>query len=106
MSIQSRYEVDEASGLFIRRDTQDVEAILTKNAEERHSGVNESRSSSMRKIASIPLVVVEALKTRPLSEGGPIDLNLIGNDPDHAVRFTRWLNDPDNRMLRTSEARV
>ncbi|AUX83686.1 hypothetical protein FDJ32_gp57 [Pseudomonas phage NV1] len=60
----------------------------------------------MRKIASIPLVVVEYLRTRPMDEGGPIDLNLIGCDPDHAVRFTRFLNDSANYKFRTSNARV
>ncbi|AFD10686.1 hypothetical protein [Pseudomonas phage ZCPS1] len=106
MSIQSTYAIDEDLGLFIRKDTQDVESILSANAEERHSGVNTNRKDNLRKVASIPLVVVEALRNRPMSEGGPIDLNLIGCDPDHAARFTRWLNDRDNYRMRTSEARV
>lgn len=104
--IKSTYHFDEDTGAFTRQDTQDVQAILDANAEERHSGVNQRRNSNMRKVASIPLVVVEYLRTRPMSEGGPIDLNLIGVDPDHAARFARFLNDRDNYRFRTSEANV
>lgn len=106
MDIQSEYVFDKSLGLMIRKDTQDVEALLKQNAEERASGENAGRFRNMRKCASIPLVVVEALKKRPMSEGGPIDLNLIGVDPDHAARFTRWLNDRDNYKFRTNEARI
>lgn len=98
-------EYDIQDGLFIRKDTQDVTKIIEQNKEERNSGVNEGRKSQMRKVASIPLVIVQLLKTRPMSEGGPIDLNLVGQDVEHTVRFNKWLNDPDNRAFRTSEAR-
>lgn len=102
--IKSDYSIED--GKFIRHDTQDVEQILKQNEEERNSGVNTNRKSNLRKIASIPLVVVEYLRTRPMNEGGPIDLNLIGVDPDHAARFTLWLNDRDARKFRTSDAKV
>lgn len=106
MTIHSEYSIDHESGLFIRKDTQDIEEILKLNAEERNSGVNSDRKSNMRKIASIPVVVVEALRTRSMADGGPIDLNLIGYDSDHAARFTIWLNDKANYKLRTSDSRV
>ncbi len=102
--INSEYFIED--GKFIRKDTQDVEDILKQNHEDRVSGENDKRGRNMRKVASIPLVVVEYLRTRPMSEGGPIDLNLIGCDPDHAARFTRFLNDIEYRKFRTSEARV
>lgn len=92
-------------GLFIRKDTQEVQGVLDANKDERNSGVNDRRDSNMRKVASIPLVVVEQLKNRPMSEGGPIDLNLLGTDVEHTMRFNRWLNDPDNRAFRTNNAR-
>lgn len=102
--IISTYDI--VDGVFIRKDTQDVEKMMDLNVAEANSGVNTDRKSEMRKIASIPLVVVEYLKTRPMKDGGPIDLNRIGFDPEHAARFTRWLNDRDNRRFRTSDARV
>ncbi len=101
--IISEYEIQD--GLFVRKDTQDVEQILNQNKEERNSGVNTDRKSGMRKVASIPLVVVELLRTRPMKDGGPIDLNLIGYDVEHTVRFNKWLNDRDNQGFRTSDAR-
>lgn len=102
--IISEYTIED--GLFIRKDTQDTDPVLRDNMTERNSGENQRRDANARKVASIPLVVVEALKNRPMSEGGPIDINLLGIDLDHTVRFTRWLNDRDNNKFRTSEARV
>lgn len=96
---------DIVDGLFVATSTQDVEAVLEQNKIERNSGENDGRHQNMRKVASIPLVVVEQLRTRPMSEGGPIDLNLLGIDPDHTVRFDRWLNDRDNQAFRTNNAR-
>lgn len=100
--IVSEYEI--VDGLFVRKDTQDVDPIMSFNDAERNSGIHDNRFANARKVASIPLVVVEALKKRPHSEGGPIDLNLVGADPDHTARFVRWLDDRDNRRFRTNES--
>lgn len=102
--IQSTYHLDDEK--FVRHDTQNVDQLLKENAEARNSGENTDRKSEMRRVASIPIVLVEALKTRPMKEGGPIDLNRIGFDPEHAARFHIWLNDSSNRAFRTSDARV
>ena len=103
-NIISDYEIKD--GEFIRKDTQNVDEILKSNLEERNSGENQDRFANARKVASIPLVILENLKTRAMKDGGPIDYNLVGNDPDHTRRFVRWLNDRDNQMFRTSEARL
>lgn len=92
-------------GLFIAKQTQDVEAVIEQNKIERNSGENDGKQQNMRKVASIPLVVVEQLRNRPHSEGGPIDLNLLGIDVEHTVRFNRWLNDRDNQAFRTNNSR-
>lgn len=102
--IISEYEI--VDGLFVRKDTQDVDPIMTDNDHQRNSGVNDNRFANARKVASIPLVVVEALKTRSHADGGPIDINLVGTDPDHTARFVRWLDDRDNRRFRTSNSRL
>lgn len=96
---------DIVDGVFVATSTQDVEAVIEQNKIERNSGENDAPTSNMRKVASIPLVVVEQLRNRPWKEGGPIDLNLLGIDVEHTVRFNRWLNDPDNRYFRTNNAR-
>lgn len=102
--VQSEYVMQD--GLFIRKDTQDAQGILDQNAIERNSGVNDDKKSEFRKVASIPLVVVEYLKTRPMSEGGPIDLALVNTDIEHKLRFARFLNDVENYKLRTNNARI
>lgn len=98
-------EYDIVDGLFVAKHTQDVNAIIDQNKEERNSGVHDDRKSNMRKVASIPLVVVEQLKNRSMKDGGPIDLNLLGIDVEHTVRFNKWLNDRDNEAFRTNNAR-
>lgn len=102
--IISTYDIQD--GKFIRKDTQDVDAILDSNARERNSGENQNRFANARKVATIPLVVIEALKNRTMKDGGPIDINLVGYDTEHTVRFQRWLNDRENSRFRTSEAKV
>lgn len=98
-------EYDIVDGLFVARHSQDVEAVIEQNKVERNSGQHDSKSSNMRKVASIPLVVVEQLRNRSMKDGGPIDLNLLGVDVEHTVRFNRWLNDRDNEAFRTNSAR-
>lgn len=98
-------EYDIVDGLFVAKHTQDVEKIIDQNKEERNSGVNDSSKSNMRKVASIPLVIVEQLRTRSMKDGGPIDLNLLGIDVEHTIRFNRWLNDRNNEAFRTNNAR-
>lgn len=106
MTITSTYTLDEKTGAFTRHDTQDVGDILRSNAQERNSGENTNRFDNARKIASVPMVVLEALKKRDMKDGGPIDFNLVGYDPDHTIRFARWLNDRDNIGFRTSDAKL
>lgn len=102
--IKSDYTLSDTE--FTRVDSQNVDELIKLNAAERNSGENTNRKSEMRKVASIPIVLVESLKTRSMKDGGPIDLNRIGFDPEHAARFHIWLNDRDNRAFRTSDARV
>lgn len=98
-------EYDIVDGLFVSKYTQDVEAVIKQNKEERNSGEHDSKKSNLRKVASIPLVVVEQLKNRSMKDGGPIDLNLLGFDVEHTVRFNKWLNDRDNQAFRTNNSR-
>lgn len=98
-------EYDMVGDLFVAKHTQDVEAIVEQNKIERNSGDHDSKSSNMRKVASIPLVVVEQLRNRSMKDGGPIDLNLLGIDLEHTLRFNRWLNDRDNEAFRTNKSR-
>lgn len=87
------------NGDMIRHDVQDIGFILDDNKRERNSGDNDQRGKDGRKFASVPLIVLEALKQHL-----GIDYNLVGTDPDHTGRFFLWLR--ENPDFRTSEARL
>jgi hypothetical protein len=82
------------------RRVQDVEPILIANKAEYNSKSSKSRISSEceglgRKVASIPMGLVEKLA----SEG----LNLITCSPEELKKF---LNDPEYRFIRTAPGRI
>lgn len=86
--------VQDDATLVVRHE-QNIDALLEQNAAERDN--NSMRyakrpDSGMRKIASIPNVIVEDLMAR----------GIWGNKE----RFKKWLNDPDNAVFRTHGGRV
>lgn len=95
-SIQSGYKFTE-EGEMVRTSVQDVGALIEDNKQERLSGDNDQSGKNARKFASVPLLVLERLKT----EQG-IDYHKVGIDPDHTGRFFLWLR--ENPYFRTSEA--
>lgn len=99
--IQHTYHYDEETGILTRKDSQDVTDIIKQNEYEKNSGLNDQKGAQGRKFASVPLTVLEDLKSR---EG--IDYMLFGVDPDTTVRLLRWFNDPANNKFRTSEAKL
>lgn len=87
----------EDDGTVIVRKTQDVTPILDHNKALANHDDGYSRSREMRRVASIPLVVIEQWR----AEG--FDL-LSGNFDRKELR--RRLNDSDNRFFRTAPGRV
>lgn len=86
--------------MFIKR-TQDVQPILDRNKELANDGTKGfSKSGDMRRVASIPLVVIEQwMKTDGINF-----LSLKG--PERTAYLRRKLNDPDNRFLKTSAGQM
>lgn len=80
----------------IEEHTQDVEPILERNKRLRNEGRGFSESGDLKRIASIPLVVVHQW----LQEG--VDVF----NPDHTKEVERRLNSSDWAFLRTSEGNV
>lgn len=96
MSVATRFHFDESANRTIIERVQDVEPILERNKREAADKVQGAgRSKEMRKVASIPLVVVE----KWLREDGLDVFN-----PDHRVRLLRKLQDPAYRYLRTDSS--
>lgn len=74
----------------------DIQPIIDNNKRLANDGDGFSKTREFRRIASIPLVVVE----KWLREYGVDVFN-----KDHQKKVRQLLNDPDNRFLRTSPGR-
>ena len=81
---------------IIERKTQDVEPVLNHNKALYNDGDGYSPSRDLRRVASIPMVVVEQW----LSEG----VNIF--DADHKAEVMRRLNSSEYLYLRTAGGRV
>jgi|TARA_B100001105_G_scaffold252315_1_gene243767 hypothetical protein len=87
---------EEQDGTVHLTKHMDVEPILKINKEEYHSGANNNTSSVFgRKVASIPVVVWQNWMKATNGE--------IQNNPQ---LLSQYLNDPDNKFLRTHNSRV
>lgn len=86
---------DEMTDSMAIETVQDVTPYLERNKQEKLLGIQD-RKAPMRKIASIPLVLVE----KWLREDG-IDVF----NPDHNQKLMRKLHDPEYAYLRTLDGR-
>lgn len=84
--------------------TQDVEAILNHNAALRGMGSGMTKDKSIKRVASIPHVIVLEWKKEGLDIINGTYHGEGGKTFERALR--RKLNDPDNRMFRTSEGNL
>jgi hypothetical protein len=87
---------EESAGKITLTKHMDAEPILNINKEEYNSGANNRTASPLgRKVASIPLTVWQNWIKE--TDGA------IQNDPK---LLAKYLNDPDNKFLRTHNSRV
>lgn len=96
MTIGTRIQENSHGELIIQR-SQDVAPILDRNKALANDGDGYSASRDIRRVASIPLVLVEKWKNE---EG--IDLF----NPDHLPAVRRKLNSPEYQYLRTAPGRL
>lgn len=94
--ISSRWHIDHAGKALIEERMQDVAPVLDANKRLFNDSDGYSPSREMRRVASIPLIVVEQW----MKEG--VDVF----NPDHAKEVRRRLNMPEWRHLRTASGRV
>lgn len=92
---ETGFWLDENGGLVVRR-TQDVEPILEHNKRLATADDGYSPSRDVRRVASIPLAVIEQWR----AEG----FDLLGQYDPKELR--RRLNDPDNRFFRTAPGKL
>jgi hypothetical protein len=87
---------EESDGTIHLNKIMDAEPILNINKEEYNSGVNNDASKGLgRKVASIPVTVWQNWLNET---NGAIEY-------DQAL-LAKYLNDPDNRFLRTHNSRI
>ncbi len=94
LPVATKFHYDEqADRLYVER-IQDVEPILNRNKALRNEA-STNWQGDFHHVASIPLVIIEKVK----NETG-VDLL-----KDKAA-MKRFLNDPDNKFLRTKPGRI
>lgn len=92
----TRWQYDESEAVGVIHRIQDVEPILEENKRLMTLNDGYSPSRELRRVATIPQVVVEQW----MKEG----INIFDKNCREAVR--RKLNDPENLFLRTAPGRV
>jgi hypothetical protein len=97
--VKTKFNYDHSTDNVILESVQDVAPLLELNKKELNndSMYGTQSSNGMRKVASIPLVVIEKWK-RELG----IDIYNKNDWP----KIKQLLNDPENRFLRTHESQL
>lgn len=98
--IKTKFKYDHSEDKVVLHNVQDVEPLLELNKKELTGdsiyGTGDN-VAGMRKVASIPLVVIEKWK-RELG----VDIMNKNDWP----KIKQLLNDPENRFFRTKEGRL
>ena len=98
--IKTKLKYDHENDNLVVNRVQDVQPILELNKKE---ALGDSMygpanpASSMRKVASIPLVVIEKWKR---------ELGVDVFNKDHMPKVKQLLNDPEYKWLRTHESNL
>ena len=100
-AIKRKTTYDHAEDKIVQHSVQDVQPLLELNKKEYnkdyiHGGV-ETKETGMRKVASIPLIIVEKWK----KEHG-IDMM----NKDHWPKIKQLLNSKEYKFLRTHESNL
>ena len=95
--IISQFHYDHDGDKTIIQRVQDVEPIIENNKRLQAEGKGYSSSRELRRIASIPMVVVE----RWIQEDG-VNFMALGKQ-EKSVYLRKKLNDSDNRAWRNSD---
>jgi|TARA_Y100001951_G_C11081623_1_gene151675 hypothetical protein len=99
--IKRKSTYDPDSDKLVQHSVQDVEPLLELNKKEYNKdyiyGGVETKEMGMRKVASIPLIIIEKWRT----EHGIDVMN-----KDHWPKVKQLLNDPEYRFLRTHESHI
>ena len=98
--IKREFGYDHTEDKSVIHSVQDVEPLLELNKKEANGdsmyGTGDGMMG-MRKVASIPLIIIEKWKT---------DLGVDVMNKDHMPKVKQLLNDPEYAFLRTHNSRI
>ena len=97
--IQTQFNYDHDKDNVVLKNTQDVQPILEMNKKEMagDSPYGAQNNPNMRKVASIPLVIIEKWQR---------ELGIDIMDKNDMPKIKKLLNDPEYRWLRTHESNL
>ncbi len=98
--VRYTFEDDPQTGDLIIRGYQDVYAILEANKDALLTNDGYTRDRSIRRVASIPALIRNKVM---IQTGGQVDLWRPETDEKY---YKKFLNDSDNRHLRTAPGRL
>ena len=96
--IKRKATYNHTDDTVVHHAVQDIEPLLELNKKEYnkdyiHGGIE--TKDGMRKVASIPLIIIEKWKS---------ELGIDALNNDHWPRIKKLLNDPEYKYLRTHES--
>ena len=98
--IKRNFRYDHTDDKGVVHSTQDVQPLLEMNKKEINGDSLYDTSKApmgMRKVASIPLIVIEKWRT---------ELGIDVMNKDHMPKVKQLLNDPEYAYLRTHNSRI
>jgi hypothetical protein len=99
--VKTTFKYDHSEDKVILNSVQDIEPILELNKKEQNNdsmyGIGNTETLGMRKVASIPLVVIEKWKQE-------LGVDIMNKNDWPKVK--QLLNDPENRFFRTNESKL
>jgi hypothetical protein len=98
--IKTKFKYNHDGDKVVLHNTQDIQPILDLNKKELNGDSMygaPNKKADMRKVASIPLIIIEKWKS---------ELGVDIMNKDHMPRIKKLLNDPEYRWLRTHESTI
>lgn len=95
--IRTRFVEDSSTGDLIVHREADVEPLLNDNKALYNAGDGYTPSRELRRVASVPMVIIEKWKN---------ELGIDVFDPNHKLAVRRLLNSSEYLYLRTASGRL
>lgn len=96
---------DESTGKYACRKSWNVdEAVVERNKRLQNASLDRSYINSKQTLHSV--ATLDNLTVERLMKEENINVFQLNSDPENARRFFRWLEDPENRYLKTTTKKL